>query len=1520
MLKKLLVLSFLLILSTISFANYIDAGVYSVVRPDSPLVITGYERMANGSAVPNVNITTNASIPYNGSLNTSVSNNTGYFCMYLMSPNSTGEYNLTIKTNTSLSKTIHFYVSNITTGYINFTGTKPPYSAGRSFTILLYMSNSTGGPLANYKPTVEIYPTNGPAAYGWNITNMTTAGTSGYITYNITIPSDADGQYAIIIDRGVINTIVLVKSIYIMAVNTQTDQNETKTDFHPGGNFTIIAKIRDTSGNPIGYATSVTARITKPDGSVDSTTLTNDTTREGYYNSSAYMTNSSLTGRYTIDVSAMVAGKKIESTAIINTASTKARIEKQQDFFKEWGDDAAFAAGGTVGFNIIVVNISSDGIFTGGDGSAGTVNCTNTSTLITGIYNSNGSSVSVGTISYGAQGMYMGQPVCSVKFTAPTFTDTYKVTFTTTVSGQTVNGTGYFDVQKYILKPVPVMSMGGSFDFMTMVYPGDNTTFQVSAYDINGQAEIAGINITNLTVTRIIPLEFNAGDSDILEGPQGRSDAFNITNYTAGSDSLNPTITIMLPANQTGPFQAEIRAIIRSETANETVTGKAFYVAKYIMGFLSSMGGMKNEMDGDMMGGSFGGGSSCSGNENFYGNAMDIKTNSAPSDPVAFNNIIEAREEMTGKSVTQCISMTTNSTDTNGYVNVPVFFNNSIAGCSDLSGGYFMMVNVTYRGRTDIIPSGFMCKRLMFWPQIKDNMGNYAWKVSSDGVINLSIDRPRRINDSVIIRGGTVQIIRANNFNQFSGGKMFFPSGFLGGQLHNGTFSILITPSNFSLSEWPNGFMELAVVVTGNSTYGGVTDTNYGGFQVTPFDAYVMKLNGNYNAWGQTLSGGQNIVVTVAASTNVSRVNNLASSVIGEQTWSGFEVSIGVPWEGRMRKVQIINATLVSDDWNSSQDSNFWGREIWDINFTIPDSVKKGYNEVMVNINNSRNEKTEASLQFITAQYSVMVGMEEGLMMETFTMPWMSPADDSMLLGLGFNVTNITLTYGINTSTGGVCVRIGLNMTRWDESGGQQTPNHFYGDNIRILSFDNPNETARLFLTNGTNIWELYPSQNFTTELYLWKIDGCGYSKWINASATPSGGSWGGSWEKGTIFTMPYIVKKAGAAASGVTVGFNAIIKQMDSTGQSQGGFGFERKLAANEYTANTATTDANGIGFVQLNVSGTSGSMMIFWKINMSGIEDVASFNSMGGGDGGTQVQIRNFDTWGQRVARLGSGHATAIVRLTKLNSTAEADPPETIWGWSFGLVGDSVYNGTFNEALRGDFIEDGINKTYYVLYNFTNKTYTNGLGSEALIIGNSTNLSTEWPQNHTNYYLVEDSTSFGISEARVMDENRTALVLFREGGNNWYSLTSASKNLTVRVCAQTFAKPGKPYAGASVYLYGETWMGSTPTPLPLQWYDPVNGTLYTFGERNSTTGPSGCAALDVMYPAGWPANLPVNVKATITYGGNSESTWVDNVFRQSQCSNGVDDDNDGGTDFMYWGGTADAHCSSWMDDNESA
>ncbi len=1536
--KQIFVFAIVLLFSSIAFADYLDAYAKAVVQTNSTIYVKGYVKNSIGAGIQNVNVTAVLS----GFSNNSVSASNGYFDINLTSPLASGEYNISVSTNTSLSKTIHAYVSNTTSGYINFTGSKPPFSAGISFLINATLWNAAGGLIINYTPSITIYKANGPAV-NWTVFNTTPANNhTGYIGYNISVPADADGLYSISLDKGVITTIVLIQSTTIMAVNTQTDSNETKTNFYPGANFTIVAKIRDTSGNPIGYAVNVTARVTKPDKTVDTATLSNDTTQEGRYASSAYVTSSSSAGQYIIDVSAIVAGKTIKGSITASTQAMKARLEKQAEFFKEWGDSAAFTAGGTVGLNVIVMNLSDDSIFTGSiSGGAGVVNCASGGTNVTGLYASNGSSLSIGTVSYDAGGMYMGTSVCRIIFTAPSATGNYKITFSTSVGNMNVSGAGYLEVQKYILKPNPVSSLGGAFDFAVMLYPGDNATFEVSAFDMNSQAEVAGVNITSLTVTKITPLESIGGSSDILEGGLGRSDAFNTTNYTAGSNIANPTITIQLPVNRTGPFQAEVRAIINNGTTNETVTGRGFYISKYIMGFLSSFGGMMGgppgsggEMEGGPGGGheegpsgGFGGGSACSGTENFRGNVMELKTNSAPKDPVTFNNILQAREEMTGKSVLPCLSMTLNSSDSNGMVQVPIMFNTSISGCSSLTGFHFMLVNITYQGKADAVPAGFICKRLSFQPSITDNSGNMAWKTAPAGIVNMTISSIRRINDSTTIRGGTVQIIRAFNFNPSSGMKMLAPNGTITAALNNGSANIVLVPTNFSSSTWPNGFISITVQVTANATYNSITDSSESGFQVTAFDANAIQLNGQYNMWGQTLNAGQNISIMIEASTNVSRSDYTLARA---NTTTGFTAKVGIPWEGKMKDVSVYNATLQSDGWDGPQNSTwpYFGKERWLINISLPSNLKKGTNMIEITVNNSNNEKAETEIGFTAASYSIKVGQEEGLNTQYFLRPWDSPADMTTLTNLGFNINDVKNVYNYNSSSGTICAGRGLNLTRW----GQSSIPTRYGDNVTFIVLDN--NTANVYNTivinrsaGPSSLTILRAGQNITagfSPLYLWLIDSCGYSKWINASAISSQGwSWGGSWEKNSNFTMPYIVQKGGAAVNGATVSVNAIIKQMDSTGSGSGGFGFDKKLSSSEYTAGSVNTDANGIAFVPVSIS-LSGSMMIFWKLVDGSVQDIASFQSKGpssGGDSGTQVQIRSFDAYGQRVARVRGTHATAAVTLYNYTS-----PDGTVWGPTLGAPGLRIYNGTYNESISGQLVQDSpndINKSYYFLLNST-------ANIDLIMADTDMDFSNAQNGNKTSSYTI-DSNSFGIAETRVANTttgNVTTLAIYRDS-NAWYPVTSASQNISVVVCAQSFAKPAAPYSNARVYIYAESWSMGSPmaTSTPLDWFDPINGTRYSFGSNggsyslaNATAGPKGCVALDVSHPTGWPANSPVNVKAIVTYGGNTESTWVDNVWRPSQCSNMIDDDGDGKTDYKNWWGTPDDGCSSPQDDDESA
>lgn len=1558
--KNIFVFAVILLFSSIAFADYLDAYAKAVVQTNSTIYVKGYVKNSTGAGIQNVNVTAALSSFSNSSV--SVSN--GYFDINLTAPLAPGEYNISVSTNTSLSKTIHAYVSNTTSGYINFTGSKPPFSAGISFMINATMWNAAGGLIINYTPSVTIYKANGPAV-NWTVFNTTPANNhAGYIGYNISVPADADGSYSISLDKGVITTIVLIQSTTIMAVNTQTGSNETKTNFYPGANFTIAAKIRDTSGNPIGYATNVTARVTKPDNSIDTVILNNDTTQEGRYASSAYITSSSSAGQYIIDVSAIVAGKTIKGSITASTQAMKARLERQAEFFKEWGDSAAFTAGGTVGLNIIVMNLSDDLIIGGTLTGINSVNCTSGGTNVTGLYATNGSSLSIGTVTYDAGGNYMGTAVCRITFTAPAATGNYKITFTTSVGNMNVSGAGYLEVQKYILKPNPVSSLGGAFDFAVMLYPGDNATFEVSAFDMNSQAEVAGINITNLTVTKITPLEFVGGGSDILEGGLGRSDAFNITNYTAGSNIANPTITMQLPVNRTGPFQAEVRAIINNGTTNETVTGRGFYISKYVMGFLSSFGGMMGgppgsggEMEGGPGGmeqgpsGGFGGGSACSGTENFRGNVMELKTNSAPKDPVTFNNILQAREEMTGKSVLPCLSMTLNSSDSNGMVQVPIMFNTSVSGCSSLTGFHFMLVNITYQGKADAVPAGFMCKRLSFQPSITDNSGNMAWKTAPSGTVNMTISSIRRINDSTTIRGGTVRIIRAFNFNPGSGMKMLAPNGTLTATLNNGSANIVLVPTSFSSSTWPNGFISITVQVTANATYNGISDSSESGFQVTAFDANAIQLNGAYNMWGQTLNAGQNISIMIEASTNVSRNNNDYTVALGANTTTGFTAKVGIPWEGKMKDVSIYRANLTSDGWNNTGHSTWpnFGKERWLINITLPANLKKGTNMIEITVNNSANEKAITDIGFTAASYSIKVGQEEGLQMENgyYSLRWGSSAASpaAILDGAGpnvqqilnkggvgtWNLTALNLSYNLYSKSNSVCLRRGLNMTRWNEGqnaiyrydrNGVNTAEVLLLDNTSSGNYDTViiNNTALA----GSPLAILRAGQNYTSQLYLWLVDSCGYSKWINASAISSQGwSWGGSWEKNSNFTMPYIVQKGGVAVNGATVSVNAVIKQMDSTGSGSGGFGFDKKLSSSEYTVGSVNTDANGIAFVPVSIS-LSGSMMIFWKLVDGNVQDIASFQSKGpssGGDSGTQVQIRSFDAYGQRVARVRGTHATASIVLYNYTS---ADG--TIWNKALGAPGLGIYNGTYNESISGQLLQDSpndINKTYYFLLNST-------ANIDLIMADTDMDFSNAQNGNKTSSYTI-DSNSFGIAETRVANTttgNVTTLAIYRDS-NAWYPITSASQNISVTVCAQSFAKPAAPYPGARVYIYAESWSMNSPmaTSTPLDWFDPINGTRYSFGSNggsyslaNATTGPKGCVALDVSHPTGWPANSPVNVKAIVTYGVNTESTWVDNVWRPSQCSNMIDDDGDSKTDYRNWWGTPDDGCSSPQDDDESA
>src|SRR3989344_5251718 len=357
--------------SSVAFAAY---QVYA-----DATVVSGQPFFVKGNVSGNFGYNITVNITGNNA-NNSISYGGGSFDVNITAPLVTGEYNVTVhNVNDSSNKTIRIFVTNISSNFstITFTRNKPPFSAGASFTMNVSLKNRTDGFLHNYTPRMEVYSANGVRQTAWTIVNMSnTTDHRGWIEYNITVPSAVDGDFVISADKGNLLSFIIVKSNYVMSVAAQTSSNETKFDFTPASAFSAVARIRDSDGNAIGNAINTTAKITKPDGTVETVTLANDTSVFGQYKGS--YTLGSTTGQYSIKASGIIGTTTVESSTTVNVQQVKAIFDTQKEFFREWGDSSAFVPGGTVGLVVLATNLSNSLIFGGyKDTYAGdAVNCT----------------------------------------------------------------------------------------------------------------------------------------------------------------------------------------------------------------------------------------------------------------------------------------------------------------------------------------------------------------------------------------------------------------------------------------------------------------------------------------------------------------------------------------------------------------------------------------------------------------------------------------------------------------------------------------------------------------------------------------------------------------------------------------------------------------------------------------------------------------------------------------------------------------------------------------------------------------------------------------------------------------------------------------------------------------------------------------------------------------------------------------------------------------------------------------
>jgi len=1483
--------------SLASATIYLNVSAKILMQPAENITISG--SITNTSTSDTINgITITATL---ASTTASQDSGTdGTFRFNITAPSTVGEKFITISTSSSSlsSRVIPVFVSNVTTGSISYLGSFPPFSNGTNITANITLLNGTSV-VTNYFPNVSVYRANG-APMSWGIYNNTTdSGSKGYIVFNITVPASAEvGQYAFVVERGAIFSVFEIRSNYIMAVQTQTTADEVGSVFPPGSTVNLLAKVRKTNGDSL-TATSASALVTLPNSTVRNVTLYSHPTLTGQYNNT--FTETSASGTYNVEFHSIVARNEIIASTIFNTKTFNVNLEMQKKFSQEWGGQAAFKAGGTVVLDIVPINLTDE--TTVNVGGATWPACNTSYLKLVDVYTSNGTSInnSISDVAFSTSQSFTDN-VCKISFTAPSVSGIYGLKVNVTIGGVTQQADTYIAVQKVFLKISPVSSLGGQEDFMQMVSPGDNVTLDITAFNLTTQAAISGNSITGITAKRMIPLEFSSGSTEIT----------NITQ--SATTGANPQLIVQVPSTALGPTLV----VIEANVGDEKVVGNAFFVSNYLMGFISpsSSGGGGSPGGGPGGGGGF---SSCSGIVTFQGSTQEVKTASA-AQGVSITNIVQAREEMTGRDVTPYLSISgSTSSSSSGAINVNVTFDTS---SYSFSGSYFMVFNATYKGNTAGLPAGFMCKRLNFWPQIQAiGTSQESWRISPSSGVNITISNVQRVNDSANITNRSYVLLpQIFNFNPSKGGmnvlnaknvsalNATFTSVSTDGSYQNTTLNfanLVIYPQNFTsngqdLTEWPNGFLNLQPRVV-SKDIDGASDTGFGGFQVVSFDAWINDWN-----WGSK-SAGQTVSYVINARTNVSKNVTIENNVLpgtnftrtaSSNNVTGFTVKIGRPWEGELTTIQEVNATLISDGWNKSSDR---GLEVWNLTFTIPQTTKKGEAQIIITVNNSNGQETDMDMWSTITKYTVIIPSEEGLggdysSFDKYFIPMIDNGTCSGGCGgntsaYGWNMTYINYTYGITSRSSGwapgwvgkVCLKNQFNTTRYIPNTNNKL-SIVVNSSVRIAVVDNAtagtydtiiinNTEGKITILNTTNI---NSRQYDSTSLYLWEILDCGYVKFVNASssALPSSNNWAGTHQASVNFTVPYVVTLSGIPQQSVNVSVNGMGKQDDR------GFGFDSKLIRGDnplgnYTSVpvNATTNADGIAFVSFNVSAT-GRLVEFWKIDtIAGDTDTASMSS------GTNVEVKSFRTNGNTIYDISQGYVD-------LSYVTNSPGTEYLGAFPAGMSPAEpwVYAANVTETSANSFVRDDTQTTYYIVY---------------APIRNATKMSTNFNLGNVNSQNLNSSISIdgaGNTQLAVgqMRPNSTVTgsvkflyYTYLPQPSGTTTVTTPTQNISVAICAEGFERPnGRPKEGAAVKLTVTDWSTQPATTKNLQLYELENHSAISLGSTVAT-GPKGCVALKVgpgellTWPSASAGKPPVFVEGTVTSGSSTENVYVTDVFR---------------------------------------
>ena len=1063
-----------------------------VVQPGANITVRGIVMDAlnppNGFSNGNVNVT--AAIQEAGVSRSQVTTASGFTFNLtapttLSSARSYAPYAVYVTDNTTHlhNKTFFVYVSNATNITFTFVDSFPPFGAGLNATINVSYFNGSS-PIVGGKPLVEVIRLNG-VRQTWVVTNLSaTTNAQGILQYNVTIPSDAAGQFALAVDRGFGFMVFGIRSAYVPSFKTETVDGQRRSEFATNAVVSLVGIVR-TSGNiPYNLAgsDSATAFVTLPNGTIVSTALTvrDAADSPGIISSNFAQTN--LGGRYNVRLVVTIAGSAYETFGYLDVGSMTATLETGRNFFEKWGDKRIILPNSTIEFSVLALNASSGNLLSGKVAATandifcnqGNVTFIGYTNLLTGQNVTEYNQFEPGMPAIRESPFTSSINVCVIRLKAPRTTGVYRIDVNVTgpaaLNRPVVSASAIISVETIVLRARPIQAAGGfdSGEFSFNLPPGENATFQLVAYNFSSGQPITASAIQNVTVQSLAPMSFFGGGLNAFTNfsvsgtgacsPCGNRPNPGIPYYVSYPGGTEARVVITLP-DSSGFFEGAIRANV----SGQFVTGRTNFMMKRLEGGAMPLSGttVPGQQGGQQGQGpdfNFGQTSCKIGNVTMFAMVQDVKTAQAAQGVQINPNIIGAFDESSGRNIASQLRIDMiNSTDSRGQM----IFNLTLV--QDLSNGFYPIeFNVTYRGRDETIFGMLNCQGR--------GAGGAPGSGGSSDSKSLTIGRPAgaRIrpnflvpltwdqffivgstgmggSGSLQIVNGTLEITGAFMYNEQDRSSRFFAPNAsqppLRVNITNNMSNVLLEPANFSLTEWPVGNFRLQLNVSNGSIPGfregpsfvvGNDQYSYaGGFEVKSFEVFIH----NNTPLMSGLAAGDLLSLMVNVSSNVSIAGNNFTAIFERY---GF---------GNVIEAQPNSARLVIDAWNGTMDPGF---EQWEVNVTIPVGLEPGFIGVRFSVNNSQGlEESSGSIGTKISRFLVLPLLQHNLELEGLSCAAYDEGYDNGTFGNCFgrmgplfnygnathmNLSRLNTTYGVASKSGRVCLHREFNYSRFQSA------------------------------------------------------------------------------------------------------------------------------------------------------------------------------------------------------------------------------------------------------------------------------------------------------------------------------------------------------------------------------------------------------------------------------------------------------------------------------------------------------